>query len=84
MRYFVAGKLWHLPYWVCEIPCCWRSCRFGVTGKSRATAKYEREAYLRCRRSELTTTETELSAMAIEATMGFNFPKAAMGMARVL
>jgi hypothetical protein len=33
---------------------------------------------------ELTITDTELSAMAADAIMGFNLPKAATGMAIVL
>ena len=42
------------------------------------------DLYRRCRRSELSTTEIELSAMVREAIMGFSLPTAAIGMARVL
>lgn len=40
--------------------------------------------YFRWRRSELSTTDTELMAMAMDAIMGFSLPTAATGMASVL
>ena len=40
--------------------------------------------FMRCRRSALPTTESELSAIATAASVGLNSPNAAKGMARAL
>ena len=79
-----GGKNGH-PLWLRDLRIIFGQLMSGFrTQIDRVCQRKAPPTYLRCSRSEFSTTETELSAMAAEAIMGFNLPAAATGMATVL
>ena len=67
---------------------CFKLCRLSLQAKKNFDSESNKISkfitYLRCKRSELRTTEIELIAIAAEAIIGFSLPIAATGIATVL